>query len=110
MRNVDEIKRLEGELGRYKKMVADRDKQIKKLNGYNEAVEELRKALDAYMIQMCLRFGFTEEVGGALYEHCLTLPKNNIQETLDKYKLELYAGEKEDEIIMQAVERESRTD
>lgn len=110
MRNVEEIKRLEGELGRYKKMVADRDKQIEKLNGYNEAVEELRKALDSYMIQMCLRFGFTEEVGAELYEHCLTLPKNNIQETLDKYKLELYAGENEDEIIMRAVERESRTD
>ena len=106
MRNPEKIKMLEHENGRLKKMVRDRNREIEKYKGMAEdGLRELREAMDAYMIQMCLRFGFTEEVKGELYEHCMTLPRGNVAETLETWKLEMYAGETEDEVIVRAVKR-----
>lgn len=105
MRNVDKIKRLEHELGRMKKMVKDRDKQIEELKEQVQGVNELRKAMDAYMIDMCLRYGFAEEVDGEMQEHCMVLTRGNRMELLNQWALQLYKGEKENEIILQAVAR-----
>ena len=106
MRNVEKIKMLEHENGRLRKMVEDRNREIEKYSGMAvDGLRELREAMDAYLIQMCLRFGFTEEVKGELYEHCMTLPRGNVAETLETWKLEMYAGETEDEVIVRAVKR-----
>lgn len=110
MRNVDEIKRLEHELGRMKKMVKDRDKQIEELKSQVQGIGQLREAMDAYMIDMCLRYGFAEEVGGEMLEHCMALTRGDRMELLNQWALQLYKGEKESEIILQAVKRESRAD
>lgn len=105
MRNVDEIKRLEHELGRMKKMVKDRDKQIEELKAQVQGIDQLRAMMDAYMIDMCLRYGFSEEVKGELLEHCMVLTRGDRMELLNQWALKLYKGEKENEVILQAVKR-----
>lgn len=111
MRNVDEIKRLEHELGRYKKMVGDRDKQIEKLEQkLNGAVGEVRMLMDAHLIRTCLKYGFAEEFDGELYEHCLLLETGNPEELIREWELKQYTGEEKGQLIVQAVKRESRTD
>ena len=105
MQNVDEIKRLEHELGRMKKMVKDRDKQIEELKAKVQGADLLRAMMDAYMIDMCLRYGFAEEVNGVLMEHCMVLTRGDRMELLNQWALQLYNGEKESEIILQAVKR-----
>jgi hypothetical protein len=107
MRNVDEIKRLEYELGRYKKMVGDRDKQIEKLEQQlNGAVGEVRMMMDAHLIRTCLKYGYAEEFDGVLYEHCLLLETDNPEKLVEEWELKRYTGEKKGQLIVQAVKRE----
>ena len=105
MRNVDKIKRLEHELGRYKKMVGDRDRLIAKLHRRESAIDEARRALNAAVINLATKGGYTEEVDGKVYHNCLRVNRPNVEELLAKYKLEIL-DVTEDEYVMQAVELE----
>lgn len=62
MRNVDKIKDLEHELGRYRKKVADQDAQIEKLKDmvqYNmEGAQELSRLIDAILSAVASKYGF----------------------------------------------------
>lgn len=109
MRNVDEIKRLEHELGRYKKMVVDRDKRIEKLEQkLNGAVGEVRMLMDAHLIRTCLKYGYAEEFDGEPYEHCLLLETGNPEELIKEWELKQYTGEEKGQLIVQAVKRETQ--
>lgn len=106
MRNADKIKELEYELGRMRKMVSDRDKQIKELQEQlSGGLKEVSEYIDTYLIQMCLKYGYTEEVGEELLPHCMALPRIENAELMQKWKLETYKSPNFDEILLRAVER-----
>lgn len=106
MRNVDKIKRLEHELGRYKKMVGDREKEVKAMERRMKGYEELQQALAAHMVDLALRGGYTEEVGGEEYKNCLRMKRPKVGGVLDEYTIRcIYADD--DEMVMQALKREN---
>ena len=61
MRNVDKIKDLEHELGRYRKKVADQDAQIEKLKDMvqyqTEGAQELGRLIDAILAAVASKYG-----------------------------------------------------
>ncbi len=132
MRNVDKIKtlsadlkqaqtsaaaaeetarRLEHELGRMKKAVDDRNKQIEALKKVAGAADEVRQVLTAYMIELALRYKLTAQLSdGTVLDNCLELPATRVEEIMKEWTL-LPKGKAEDgAVLMQAVKRESRTD
>ena len=106
MRNVEKIKMLEHENGRLRKMVTDRDKRIKELEEeVKGGLKEVSEYIDAYLIQMCLKYGYTEEVGAELLPNCMALPRIENAELMRKWKLETYMSPNCDEILLRAVKR-----
>lgn len=106
MRNADKIKELEYELGRYKKMVADRDKQIKELKDeWHGGMKDLSEYVDAYLIQMCLKYGYTEENGEELLPNCMALPRIDNKALMSKWKLDVYLSPNQEEVLLRAVEK-----
>lgn len=106
MRNVDEIKRLEHELGRMKKAVDDRNKQIEELKKVAGAADEVQRMLSAYMIELALRYKLTAQLeDGTVLDNCLELPATRVEEILGEWTL-LPRGKAEDgAVLMQAVKR-----
>lgn len=61
MRNVDKIKRLEHEIGRYRKKVADDAKEMRKLREQLEAFQrgndQVHMTVNAILIRMAMEYG-----------------------------------------------------
>jgi chromosome segregation ATPase len=105
------VRRLEHELGRMKKAVDDRNKQIEALKKVAGAADEVQRMLSAYMIEMALRYKMTAQLeDGTVLNNCLELPATRVEEIMKEWTL-LPKGKAEDgSVLMQAVKRESRTD
>lgn len=100
------VRRLEHELGRMKKAVDDRNKQIEALKKVAGAADEVQRMLSAYMIEMALRYKLTAQLeDGTVLDNCLELPATRVEEILKEWTL-LPRGKAEDgAVLMQAVKR-----
>lgn len=109
MRNIDRIKDLEKELGRYRKKVADQQKEI---DGLREQVvtahaglAQLSMGMDAFQAQTALKYGtmaIDEDTGEELGWNML-LPLYSMEETVEKY--EVHTWRKEQEYFVGVMER-----
>jgi chromosome segregation ATPase len=101
------VRRLEHELGRMKKAVDDRNKQIEALKKVAGAADEVQRMLSAYMIEMALRYKLTAQLeDGTVLDNCLELPATRVEEIMKEWTL-LPKGKAEDgSVLMQAVKRE----
>jgi len=93
MRNVDKIKNLEYELGRYRKKVADQETEIKALKDdlatADKGMDELRQAMDAILAQVGVAAGkeIKDEESGELLGWRITIPQVPVSATLEKYEV-----------------------
>lgn len=112
-RNIDKIKRLEHELGRYQKKVADQAKE-------NEAMRsrllqayagnsEAQKAMDAILAQTALTYGeaVTEDGTGKELGHRLRLPMFRVADIITGYEIHARRDEETMEYIIGVVPRET---
>lgn len=112
MRNVDKIKALEKELGRYKKKVADQAKENTELRRrLREAYAgnaELRRAVDAVLVHTALTYGqeAVDEETGVPLGHRLPLPFFQIEDILGRYEVRTRRDENTMEYIIGVVSRE----
>lgn len=113
MRNVDKIKNLEKELGRYRKKVADQQKEIfglrKQLVVTIEGSSEANKAVDAILAQAALKYGEKardEETGEELGWR-LSIPMFSVAETLEQYEVKTRRDENTQEYIVGVMERKA---
>lgn len=111
MRNVDKIKNLEKELGRYRKKVADQQKEIfglrKQLVVTIEGSSEANKAVDAILARVALKYGEKardEETGEELGWR-LSIPLFSVSETLEQYEVRTRRDETTQEYIVGVMER-----
>lgn len=115
MRNVDKIKGLEKEMGRYRKKVEDQQKEIfglrKQLVVTIEGYSEANKAVDAILAQAALKYGerardedTSEELGWRL-----KIPMFSVSETLEKYEVRTRRDERTQEYIVGVMERKVDT-
>lgn len=86
-RNVDKVKRLEHELGRRDKKIADQGKELVRVREERDAgragLVEISRAVDALCIDVCLKFGM--EVGEGVHEVRLPAVSTDL---LQRYELE----------------------
>lgn len=103
------VRRLEHELGRMKKAVDDRNKQIEALKKVAGAADEVQRMLSAYMIEMALRYKLTAQLeDGTVLDNCLELPATRVEEIMKEWTL-LPKGKAEDgSVLMQAVKRDGQ--
>lgn len=112
MRNIDKIKKLEKELGKYRKKVTDQDKLLRKLrdeleNAHAGAIQ-LQAASDALATAVALRYGEVvkddetgEEIGWRL-----TVPMFSMLEMREKYEIHARRDEAENAYILGVSQRE----
>ncbi len=103
-RNTDKIKRLEHELGRYQKKVADQKKEISKLECLAGGMNEFMAAKNACDAMLAICYG--EEIEGG---YRLSTPAVNVEEMNDKWCVQtsvLESGEWETRVTR----REEKTD
>lgn len=111
IRNVDKIKDLEKELGRYRKKVADQKKEIdalrKQLVVAIEGSSETNKAVDAILIIVALKYGdpIEDDDTGEEIGFRLSLPMFSVSETLEKYEIRTRRDETTQEYIVGVMER-----
>lgn len=115
MRNIDRIKELEKELGRYRKKVADQQKRIDTLSNRliraMNGAEETGRAVDAILAQAALKYGERardEDTGKALGWR-LSLPLFSVAETLKRYEVRTRRDDKTKEYIVGVMERKAET-
>lgn len=112
MRNVDKIKGLEKELGRYRKKVDDQQKEIDALREQVKTARvglaQLSMGMDAFQAQTALKYGTRaidkdtgEEIGWNM-----SLPLYSMEETVEKYKVSTWRKEHEQEYFVGVMERE----
>lgn len=95
MRNVDKIKQLQHELGRYEKKVADQAKEIARLQEreaeLGRAITEISRQANAFRIRLALKYGVEvrQEESGDLLGWRLTLDKYDITETLNEFETKM---------------------
>lgn len=111
-RKIDKIKRLEKELGRYRKKAGDQARQIASLNeqlsGTDAAVRDLSGMVDAILIQTALTYGekvLDEESGEGLGLR-LRLPTFDAGDLLNRYAVRARVDEEAKEYIVGIVPRE----
>lgn len=111
MRNIDRIKDLEKELGRYRKKVADQQKEIfglrKQLVAAIEGSSEAHKAVDAILAQAALKYGERardEETGEELGWR-LEIPVFSVSDTIDRYEVRTRRDDTTQEYIVGVMER-----
>lgn len=81
-RNTDKIKRLEHELGRYQKKVADQKKELLKNERLVAGVNELMAAKNACDAMLAICYG--EEIEGG---YRTVIPAVNVEETNEKWNV-----------------------
>ena len=111
-KNADKIKRLENELGRYRKKVADQAKLENQLRGElhdaRHGVEETGRLVDAVLAMTAVRYGETvrDEETGDIIGFRLTIPRFSAAETLARYRISARRDELTGEYIVGVMERE----
>ena len=115
-RNVDKIKRLEKEIGRYQKKVADEAKEKERLRRLLETAEagaiQTHQAVDAILAQTAITFGdvVKDEETGAELGHRLTVPAFKVGEILGKYQVRTRRDEETGAYIIGVVPKEEETE
>lgn len=113
MRNIDKIKRLEKEIGRYQKKVADQAKEKERLRRMLETAEagaiQTHQAVDAILAQTAITFGeiVKDEETGAELGHRLTVPAFKVGEILGKYQVRTRRDEETGAYIIGVVQRDA---
>lgn len=113
MRNVDKIKGLEKELGRYRKKVEDQQKEIdalrKNLGAAMNGNAEINKAVDAILAIVALKYGnpIEDDDTGEELGWRLSLPLFSVAETLEKYEIRTRRDEKTQAYIVGVMEKKS---
>ena len=111
-RNVDKIKRLEHELGRYRKKVADDAKETerlrKKLEQANKGNQEIQAMVDALMTAITLQCGEDavdpDDTSKVLGKR-LVLPRFNFLEMRTRYEVHARKDAVSDSYIIGVAER-----
>lgn len=105
MRNIDKIKELNYELGRWQKKAADQQKDINKLRSELEQAEkgmlEINRALDSIMAEATLKFG--AEVGVGAWE--MVLPLVSVLRNTRDYAVSASVGNDNDSYIVRVERR-----
>lgn len=113
-RNVDKIKRLEHELGRYRKKVADDAKENERLRRLldqaNKGNQETQAMVDALLTAAALNFGedaVDPDDESKVLGKRLTLPRFNFVEMRTRYEVHARKDEENDAYVIGVVERSS---
>ena len=110
-RNIDRIKELEKELGRYRKKVADQQEEIytlrKNLGAAMQGSAETNKAVDAILAQTALKYGerARDEDTGEELGWRMSIPLFSVAETLERYEVRTRRDETTMEYIVGVMER-----
>lgn len=113
-RNVDKIKRLEHELGRYKKKVSDQDVVLRKL--HNELMDahkgnqETQAAVDAVLTAVVLGHGVVAEdpdEPGKVLGWRLAVQHFTVNEMREKYEIRTRRDEESDSYVLGVVPRQT---
>lgn len=112
MKNVDRIKHLENELGRYRKKVADQAKEEERLRSLLETAQagsvQMNRVVDAILVQAALTYGevATDEETGAFLGCRLSLPLFLVDDVLGEYEVRARRDETEQKYIVGVVPRQ----
>ena len=113
---MDKVKRLEKEIGRYQKKVADQAKEQERMRRMLETAEagaaQTHQAVDAILAQTAITFGEIvkdDETGEGL-GHRLTVPEFKVGEILGKYQVRTRRDEETGAYIIGVVAREETTE
>ncbi len=116
-RNVDKIKRLEYELGRYRKKVADDGKEIdhlrKMLVQANKGNQETQAMVDAILTAVALHYGedaVDPDDESKVLGKRLTLPRFNFLEMRSRYEVHARKDGETDGYVIGVVERDGYAD
>lgn len=114
-RNIDKIKRLEHELGRYRKKAVDdarENERLRKLleqaNKGNKGNQETQAMVDALLTAITLRFGedaVDPDDEGKVLGKRLTLPRFNFLEMRSRYEVHARKDAEADAYIIGVAER-----
>lgn len=111
MRNVDRLKGLEKELGRYRKKVLDQQEVIDELReqvkNASVGLAQLSMGMDAFQAQTALKYGtraIDEETGEEIGWN-MSLPLYSAEETLAQYKVKTWKKEADQEYFVGVMER-----
>lgn len=112
-RNVDKIKRLEHELGRYRKKAADDAKENERLRKLleraNKGNQETQAMVDALLTAIALRFGedaVDPDDESKVLGKRLTLPRFNFLEMRSRYEVHARKDAEANEYIIGVAERQ----
>ena len=112
MRNIDKIKLLEKELGRYKKAVSDRDKVVQKqkeeLENTVAGSLQLQAATDALISAIALSYGQEITEDGGFLGWRLTVPKFSVEDMRGRYEVHARRDGNTGDYIVGVVQREDR--
>ena len=114
MRNIDRVKTMEKELGRYRKKVADQSKEIQGLRKELEEMiagnRETQMLVNALLGQLALRYGeaVQDPDSGETIGTRLRLSMFDVKETLDRYEVHARRDEKEQEYVIGVAPREEK--
>ena len=112
-RNVDKIKRLEKEIGRYQKKVADQAKENEKLRQSLKLAyvgnAQTQRAVDALMAQTAITYGeeVKDEETGAELGRSLTLPLFLIDDILARFEVHARRDKEKGLYVVGVVPREA---
>lgn len=111
-RNVDKIKRLEHELGRYKKKVEDDGKEIERLRKLlyqaNKGNQETQAMVDALLTAVTLLLGedaVDPDDESKVLGKRLTIPRFNFAEMRSRYEIHARKDEETNTYIIGVAER-----
>ena len=83
-RNIDKIKELEYELGRWRKKAAEQQEQIKQLKSETEdawdALRDINYAADSVLCNVALKFGEQEDGG-----YKISIPMPSVSDIMREY-------------------------
>lgn len=113
-RNVDKIKRLEHELGRYQKKVADQARELgalrAELDKANAGNKETQAAVDAVLTAVVLGHGVQVEdpdQPGKVLGWRLVVPHFSVSEMQEKYEIHARRGEEADSYVLGVIPRQT---
>lgn len=106
-RNIDQIKELKYELGRYQKKVSDQQRQIAELKAAldeaGKGMLEINCAIDSIMAETAIKFG--SEAGVGAWE--LVLPLVSVLRNTRDYIVTAYVGDDNDSYVVRVERREA---
>ena len=108
MRNVDRIKRLETELGRYQKKVGDQQAELqelrKKLEGHETGAAQVNTLVDAVLAAVAVKYGTAVQDEGEALGYRLELDDFAVDRLLDAW--EVHAQKRDGVYVVGVMPRE----